>query len=79
MTETIAKNLKEDKLEMEHEFYVAMIMFHHCWVALLAPEKIKDYMWFSAAFHVICTAMWINVVIASIRLSDLVGFQHRTC
>lgn len=79
MTETIAKNLKEDKLEMEHEFYVAMIMFHYGWLALIALEKIKDYMWFSAAFHVICTAMWINVVIASIRLSDLVGFQHRTC
>lgn len=62
------ETLYNDKLEMEAVVLVTLTMLWCGWLVLGADKKLGDYIWFgSLAFHSIGAAIWIDMVIASIR------------
>lgn len=66
--ETMTETLYNDKLEMEAVVLVTWTMIWCGWLILRADKKLAGYIWFcSAAFHSIGAAIWIDMVIASIR------------
>lgn len=70
--ESMAENLRNGRLELEKVFFLTLLMFFFDWLVLVADIKIGGFIWFfSAAFHVYGTKIWLDIVIASIRCKKL--------